>query len=207
MPKRTGPAADLRLVIGWVAALWAIFLLDIALSTMLVPGSGLRLGYLASLLGLRPLDWWGLLGIPCAHFLHASFAHLLANSIALLVLGWLGCRYSRRLTGAAIVSSALVAGSLTWCIGGIGISGPSPVHIGASGVIFGLIGFLLVNGLVRFDFWGIVVGVLTGVLFWRALPGMLPGTGDGQVLVSWQMHLGGFVGGVLAAWRMRREKA
>lgn len=207
MPKRIGPAADLRLVISWVAALWAIFLLDIALSTLLIPGSGLRVGYLAHLLGLRPLDWWGLLGIPCAHFLHASFAHLVANSIALLILGWLSCRYSRRLTAAAIVTSVLFAGIFTWFIGGIGISGPPPVHIGASGVIFGLIGFLLVNGLVRFDFWGLLVSILTGLLFWRALPGMLPGTGDGQVLVSWQMHLGGFLGGVMTAWRMRREKA
>ncbi len=73
-------------------------------------------------------------------------------------------------------------------------------------MIFGLIGFLLANALVRFDWVAMLVGVLVGWLFLDALPGMLPSSAHDGPPISWEMHLGGFIGGVLASWKLRKHR-
>jgi membrane associated rhomboid family serine protease len=141
---------------------------------------------------------WGILG---AHLLHANLAHITANSVALLILGWLSLGYSRALTAWAVVYAALGSGALTWVIAPAG-----PIHVGASGIIFGLIGFLVVNGLTRRGFLPLLIAIPVAVIFWTALPAMLPTQAVREQLISWQMHLGGFLGGALASWQLRRER-
>lgn len=197
---KRGPASDFYLVVSWLALLWAIFAIDVIL----------RAGWnfwLAEHLGLRPRQLDGLPGVICAHFLHVNLYHLASNSVGLLILGWVACGYSRTLTGLALVYAGLLAGILTWCIGSR--TDPQTVHVGASGLIFGLIGFLLANGLFRRGIFPLFLAVIVLVLFAGALPSMLPVSGEhpGTRTISWEMHLGGFVGGVLASWQLRRQRA
>lgn len=195
---KRGPAGDLTLVVGWLAMLWAIFVVDMVLREAL----GI---YIANWFGLRPRETNGLLGIITSHFLHADLPHIVANSIGLLILGFVSCKYSRSLTAVAIAYSMLIAGVLTWCFGSW--STPGTVHAGASGVIFGLIGWLVANGIFRRGWSSLILGILVLFLYGGAITGVLPSTDPKVAHISWEMHLGGFIGGVLASWHMRKEKA
>jgi membrane associated rhomboid family serine protease len=195
---KRGPAGDLTLVVGWLALLWAIFVVDIVLRAVF----GI---WIATWLGLRPREIDGLIGIITSHFLHANFAHIAANSVGLLLLGWFSCKYSRSLTAVAILYSMLIAGTLTWCVGSW--SHPGTVHVGASGVIFGLIGWMVANGLFRREWGAFFLSLVVLLLYGGAIPGVLPSAEAKVAQVSWEMHLGGFIGGVLASWHLRKQKA
>lgn len=199
MGTKRGPASDLSVVVSWLAVLWVVFAIDIALRAFANI-------WIAEWLGLRPGRIDGLVGIVTAHLLHASPAHLIANSIGLLVLGWFACASSRTLTALAVLYSALSAGIFTWCSG---LADPSNVvHVGASGIAFGLVGFLLANAFFRRGCLPVFLGVLVFVLFAGSLVAMFPPKPDATVqAVSWQMHLGGFIGGVIASWQLRRRTA
>ncbi len=199
MSAKRGPASDLSLVVSWLALLWVIFAVDIALRAFANI-------WIAEWLGLRPGRLDGLAGIVTAHLLHATPAHLIANSAGLLVLGWFACAISRTLTLLAVVYSALCAGIFTWCSG---LVHPTDVvHVGASGIAFGLIGFLLANALFRRGCLPVFLGVLAFALFASSLVMMFPQKeGESVQAVSWQMHLGGFIGGVIASWQLRRRTA
>ncbi len=188
------PASDFQLIVACIGVLWLVLAIDIAL----------RLGcrvVLAYSLGVRPREWLGLVGILFAPLLHEGVQHLLANSLGLLLLGLISCGYGRRLTLVAVAWSWLLGGALAWIIGAAG-----SVHIGASGVIFGLIGFLLANGLFRRGCLPQVIALCTLLLYGAALPAMLPSQGrDRLMLLSWEMHLGGFIGGVIASWQLRKR--
>ncbi len=210
MPERSrGAFSNLRLTLGWIAALWVVFALDVMVTFVFGPGLGkpraesFHGGLLPALFGLRPRSTWGLIGIPCAPFLHAGLAHILANSIGLLFLGWASCAVSRKHTAIVCLYAMLVSGCLTWVIGN-----PDTIHVGASGVLFGLIGFLALNGLVRFSLGNLLLAAATVWFYFPvALPGMMPGAQGPQGMpISWQMHLGGFVGGLLAAWQLRPKR-
>jgi membrane associated rhomboid family serine protease len=147
--------------------------------------------------GIRPWDVEGISGILFAPFLHANFPHLYANSIPLILLGTFvlaaGMRRFLLSTGVIMLASGLGV----WFIGS-----PGTVHVGASGVIFGYLGLLLTRGIVERSWWNIAVSLLIGMLYWWQLFGMLPG----QEPISWEGHLFGFVGGVLAAILFRRRR-
>ena len=145
-------------------------------------------------LGVVPRNVVGLRGIVFAPFLHGSFAHLLANSIPFVILGWLVMlrdpRHFVTVTAMAMLSSGLMA----WLIGA-----PGSVHVGASGVIFGYLGFLMLSGWYARSPGSIILSVLV-TLMWGGLAfGVMPG----QAGISWQAHLGVFIGGVLAARQYR----
>jgi membrane associated rhomboid family serine protease len=197
---KRGPAGDLYLVVSWLSFLWVVFIVDFVLQLTCKI-------WITNLFGLKPRTTDGLLGIITAHAFHANFAHIIANSISLLLLGWLCCRYSRGLTAAAVGYSMFTAGLFTWCFGSWNT--PGAVHIGASGIIFGLIGWLIANGIFRRGFASIVIGLLVLFLYGGALPGALPPTTDehGKIAaISWEMHLGGLIGGIMASWHLRKEK-
>jgi membrane associated rhomboid family serine protease len=130
-------------------------------------------------------------------FLHGSFAHLAANTLPLVTLGWL--IMLREISDFFIVSAVtvLVSGFGVWLTGA-----PYSVHIGASGLIFGYFGFLLLRGYFERSFTSILVSLIVGFFYGSLIWGVLPS----QPGVSWQAHFFGFVGGVLAAQILGRQK-
>ncbi|MBI3217163.1 MAG: rhomboid family intramembrane serine protease [Mycobacterium sp.] len=149
--------------------------------------------------GIRPLESDGLWGIIFAPLLHANWAHLVANTGPALVLGFLVT-----LTGLArfVWATAIIwilGGVGTWLIGDLGSCPYETNHIGASGLIFGWLGFLLVFGWLTRHAWQIVASIVVlfvyGSILWGAVP-VLDRCGG----VSWQGHLCGAVAGVLAAY-------
>jgi membrane associated rhomboid family serine protease len=150
--------------------------------------------------GIRPLESDGLWGILFAPLLHAGWPHLIANTVPALVLGFLVtlAGLSRFLWATAIIW--IIGGLGTWLIGNMGSScGVETDHIGASGLIFGWLTFLLIFGFLIRSGWQIVIGlavlVLYGGVLWGAVP-VLNACGG----VSWQGHLSGGIAGVLAAY-------
>ncbi|MEZ0052523.1 membrane associated rhomboid family serine protease [Mycobacterium sp. MAA66] len=158
--------------------------------------------------GIRPLETDGLSGILWAPLLHANWQHLFANTGPAVVLGFLVtlCGLGRFVVATAII---WIGGGLgTWLIGNIGAPhGVESVHIGASGLIFGWLTFLIVYGFFTRRMWQILVGLAVMLVYGGVLWGMLPGTFG----VSWQAHTCGAIAGVCAAYvvsapeRKRRE--
>lgn len=152
--------------------------------------------------GIRPLETDGLMGIIFAPLLHANWDHLIANTIPALILGFLMtlAGLSRFIFATAIIW--ILGGFGTWLIGNVGAHCPyvgarcELNHIGASGLIFGWLAFLIVYGFFTRKVWEIVVGVVVLFVYGGVLLGVLPGTPG----VSWQGHLSGAVAGVIAAY-------
>jgi membrane associated rhomboid family serine protease len=146
--------------------------------------------------GIRPRSAEGLEGIALAPFLHAGFGHLFSNSLVFAVLGVVA--YASVTLGrflAVIVITAVTSGLGAWMLGT-----PGTVVIGASGVIFGLLGFLLLRGLAERSPGAITVSIMMLFLYGGTITGVLPGS----PYVSWQAHLFGFLGGAWAAFVLRR---
>ena len=152
--------------------------------------------------GIHPREWDGLWGILWAPLLHGGWDHLNGNAPFALVLGFLMTLIGlgRFVAGTAIVW--LLGGLGTWVIGSAGST------IGASGLIFGWLTFLIVFGFFTRQAWQIVVGIVVFFVYGSVLLGVFPGT----LGVSWQGHLSGAVAGVVAAYllsgpeRKAREK-
>ena len=152
--------------------------------------------------GIRPLETDGLTGIIFAPLLHSNWDHLIANTIPALILGFLMtlAGLSRFIFATAIIW--ILGGLGTWLIGNVGAHCPyvgercETNHIGASGLIFGWLAFLIVFGFFTRKVWEIVVGVIVLFVYGGILLGVLPGTPG----VSWQGHFCGAVAGVIAAY-------
>lgn len=163
---------------GLVALMWVVFFATVATH-------GAMIGF-----GIIPRSVIGLRGILFAPFLHGSFAHLLANSIPFAMMGWFVMLRDSRHFVRVTVLAALVSGLMAWLLGA-----PGSVHVGASGLIFGYLGFLMFSGWYTRSIPSIVISVLVTVMWGGLIFGVLPG----QMGISWQAHLGGFIGGALAA--------
>lgn len=147
--------------------------------------------------GIIPHNIVGLRGILFAPFLHGSFSHLIANSIPFVVLGWLVMLQE--------TSDFFIVTAITMIVGGLGVWFFAPagsIHIGASILIFGYLGFLLLRGYFQRNLPSILLSLVVGVLYGGAVWGVLPS----QPGISWQGHLFGFIGGVLAARMIATEK-
>ncbi|HUM72415.1 MAG TPA: rhomboid family intramembrane serine protease [Chloroflexota bacterium] len=148
--------------------------------------------------GIKPRTVNGLIGILYAPFLHGGFGHLMANTMPILILGGL-IVISRGLKEFLIVTG------LVMVIGGLGtwLVGPSfSVHIGASGLVFGYFGFLLLMAYFVRSCQAIVVAAVVLFVYGGLIWGILP-RGDG---ISWQSHLFGLVGGILAAYLLGKNQ-
>jgi membrane associated rhomboid family serine protease len=148
--------------------------------------------------GIRPRDPDGLEGIVTAPFLHGGFDHLLANTVPFLVLG-----AAIAFSGAARVALVTV---LVMVVGGLGtwlVAPAGTVHIGASGLVFGFAAYLVARGAFSRSLAQIALGVVVLAVWGTSLlQGLVPQDG-----ISWQGHLFGAVGGVLAAWLLERRRA
>jgi membrane associated rhomboid family serine protease len=140
--------------------------------------------------GIKPHEADGLVGIVTAPFLHAGFGHLIGNTVPFLLLG-----ATIALSGLARVAAAT---AIIAVVGGLGVWVFAPTgtdHIGASGIVFGYASYLIARGVFSRNLLHLVVGVVViGVYGTTLLFGLAPRDG-----ISWQGHLFGAIGGVLAA--------
>jgi membrane associated rhomboid family serine protease len=147
--------------------------------------------------GLWPLKPTGLIGIVTCPFLHADWAHLFANSIPLLVLGGLLFYFYRSTTWQIILLIWLVTGLWVWVF-----SRTDGVHIGASGLVYGIASFLFFSGIIRRDPTTMVITLLVtflyGGMIWGVFPEFFP-----QERISWESHLMGLLCGLVLAWFYR----
>ena len=147
--------------------------------------------------GLYPRNFEHLWGIFTSPFLHASFAHLIGNTIPLVFMGVIvALRGAARL--ALVTLIVIVVGGLgTWLI-----SPANEVTVGASGVVFGYATYLLTRGIFNRSLLELVMGAVVGLVFGGVLlASLVPHTG-----VSWQGHACGAVAGILAAWLLARDR-
>ncbi|SFU15528.1 Membrane associated serine protease, rhomboid family [Sedimentitalea nanhaiensis] len=169
-------------LVAFVALLWAVQVAN------WIFGYGLNPAF-----GLIPRHVSGLDGVIAMPLLHGSFAHLMANTPPLLVMGGLLVATTTRALLAVNAVVIGLGGGLVW------LFGSSAIHIGASGLVFGWYGFLVARGLVdRSPITlgaALVVGVLYGSLLWGVFPG--------QPSVSWEAHLFGAIAGAGAAFLIR----
>lgn len=167
-------------VVALVGAMWVVEILDLVL-----PGVWNEHGIVSR-------DLSGLLGIPLAPFLHDGLGHLVANTVPFLVLGLLVSWRAGRTFWPVLLTIVVVSGLGVWLVG------PSNAPtVGASGVVFGFLTYLIVAGVVTKHFLDVLIGVLVLLVFGSLLWGVLPLVTPAQV--SWQGHLFGALGGVLAA--------
>jgi membrane associated rhomboid family serine protease len=172
---------------GFVGLLWLIQIVN----AFLFGGS-------LVVLGIVPRTLAGLWGILFAPFLHGSFAHLIANTVPLAVLGWFVMLRRKRDLLTVSLLAGLVGGLGTWLI-----APAASVTVGASILIFGYLGYLLSRGIFERRFWPIVGSLIVFFLYGGALFGVLPGA----IGISWQGHLFGLLGGILAARMLRTPDA
>jgi membrane associated rhomboid family serine protease len=177
VPSEPRPRRRLGAPLLMVLAMWIVAFVDAGASTQLVQ------------YGIRPRSEDGLVGILAAPFLHANFAHLIANTGAFIVLGMLVAAVSRRYWPVT-AGVALISGVAVWLI-----AAPNTIHIGASGLVYGYAAFLVAWGLVTRRASSILVAVLVVLLYGGLVFGVLP-TQQG---ISWQGHLFGAIGGVVMA--------
>lgn len=149
--------------------------------------------------GLYPLKVKGLLGIITSPLLHAGFSHLFANTIPLLVLGSLLFYFYRPLAWQVFFLIWLMTGVWVWVF-----ARGSGVHIGASGIIYGLASFLFLSGIIRREqrlmIITLLVTFLYGSLLWGLFPQFFP-----KEHISWESHLMGLLSGALLAIYYRKS--
>jgi membrane associated rhomboid family serine protease len=176
----------LAILIVFVGVMWLEEVLDTVIFGGALDGDG-----------IHPRDLGWLWGIVLAPFLHGGFAHLIANTVPLFVLGWLVI-VRRRMDFFLVTAIVTLLGGLgVWLFGM-----PGTVHLGASGVVFGYLGYLFFRAWFERSFTAMAIALVAGVLYGGALWGVLP-TRAG---VSWEGHLFGFAGGAATAriWSPRR---
>jgi membrane associated rhomboid family serine protease len=166
-------------VLGFVALCWLVSIIN-----WLVFG-----GRLVAF-GIQPREFAGLLGVVWSPLLHANWGHLISNSLPFIVLGGLVLLRDRREFWSASIIIWLCSGLGTWLLGG-----NNTVHVGASGLVFGYFGLLVARGWFARDIWSVLMALAVFLVYGGLIWGVFPL----QQGVSWQGHLMGLLGGVLAA--------
>jgi len=181
---RSGRARDnfrlaAKLSIGFVAVLWLIPLIgwDLDLERF----------------GVRPRQWIGLPGILAAPLLHAGFVHLIANTLPLLVLSTTMLHLYPTAAFRVLTAVYLGPGIAVWLLARGGN------HIGASGLVYGLVAYIFVAGLIRRDRRAIAASLLVAFMYGAAVWGVLPF----QEGVSWETHLAAALIGASMAIALR----
>jgi membrane associated rhomboid family serine protease len=147
--------------------------------------------------GIVPHSEGHLVDIFTAPFLHFSWPHLEGNSIPLLVLGFLAAYRGMAKFIAVTVIAVITSGLAVWTF-----QSSNELTVGASGLIFGYFGYVVVRGLFDRNFVDAVVGALAAIAYAYILTVAIPGTPG----VSWIGHAGGLAGGVLAGWILRTRQ-
>lgn len=164
----------LRPVLILIAILWVVTIVD----------TFAQLGL--TRFGVRPRIVEGLIGVPLMPFLHAGFEHLIANTVPLLVLGYLASLGRRGGFVALTVPLVLLSGLGTWALATEG------VHVGASGLIFAYFGCVVARGIFGGQLGALLIGLLAVALYGGIVFGVLPSGPQ----ISWEAHLSGLVSGI-----------
>jgi membrane associated rhomboid family serine protease len=170
-----------KIALGFVALIWFIQLLNYGLDLDL------------ERFGVRPRVMAGLLGILLAPMLHSGFGHLIANSPPLLVLGTVMLHLYPRSAVSVLPAVYLGPGIAVW------LFGRASVHVGASGLVYGLVSYIFVAGLIRRDRRAIAACLLVCFMYGSLVWGVLPL----ERAVSWETHLAAALIGVLMAIMLR----
>lgn len=192
-PARTEPpfepnswSGSLIVMVSIAALLWVIEIVNAANN------------YSLDRFGLRPRRIDGLWGVATEPFLHASYGHLLSNTVPLIGIGWVlmlsGLRTWLTVSGVVLV----VGGVATWLVA------PAGLIVGASGLVFGWLGYLIARAYFSRKLRWIFVAVVVLVFFGTLLNGLLPSLHSN---VSWQAHVCGFAAGVLAGAVLHPRRA
>ncbi|MEM9136030.1 MAG: rhomboid family intramembrane serine protease [Cyanobacteria bacterium P01_F01_bin.42] len=173
-------------LVALLAVMWGLELLD-----WTMPGLDL------DRFGIQPRSLSGLLGIVCAPVLHSSWSHLLTNTSPFVIFGGLIA-----LNGAAeywlvTLGCALISGLGVWLV-----SPSYTITVGASGVVFGYFGYLLLRGFFERQLSSIVISVAVGFFYGSILFQVFPAERG----VSWSAHFFGLLGGVMIAQFLGRRK-
>lgn len=177
--------AGLQLVGLLLAIMWATELVNV------IDDDGLETH------GIRPRDSDGLEGILFSPFLHADWGHLIGNSVPFVLFGGVIALSGPLRVAAVTAIGGLISGLGTWLV-----APENSLHIGASGVVFAYGAYLISRGLFERSLLHLAVGAVVGVMYGSVLIGGLePETG-----ISWQGHLFGAVGGVVAAFLLSADR-
>jgi membrane associated rhomboid family serine protease len=180
---------SIRSVGLFIAILWAVYLLD-----WILP-------YQFTDWGIVPRRMTGLVGIPLSPFLHDGVRHLISNSLPLLILLSLFV-FTRRDPWLRVLEIGILSGFLLWLFGRNGSGNQVVVHVGASGLIYGLIAYLTVAGLREKHPVSLLIAIVVGFVYGGSfIAGMIPGMQG----VSWEGHLTGAVAGGALAFLLPKE--
>jgi membrane associated rhomboid family serine protease len=176
----------LFVMVGFLAILWIVQIVNVA------DGYHLVTSY-----GIRPRDVASLPDILTAPFLHFSWAHIEGNSGPLFIFGFLAAyRGVRKFAGVTLLV-ILASGLAAWLTESTG-----SVGAGASGVVFGYFGYIMVRGLFDRHAIDVLIGAVMALCFAYQFTVLLPARG-----IGWQAHIGGLAGGILAGWVFRERRA
>ncbi|MGK2949248.1 MAG: rhomboid family intramembrane serine protease [Acidimicrobiales bacterium] len=183
-PRGSDLAAGIAPVLVLLAVMWVTEVLDLVADGRL------------DRFGIEPRQLSGLDGVVLAPFLHNGFGHLITNTFPFLILGAAICLGSVRRFVQVTVVVGLTSGVGTWLTGGSGT-----VHIGASGLVFGYVTYLVSRGVFARKVSYLLGGLLVLMVYGGVLWGLIPRPG-----ISWQAHLFGAIGGVVAAWAIYGQR-
>jgi membrane associated rhomboid family serine protease len=186
MADRTAPRP------GWAALVMLLLLAGLWFLELLDQLSGNELDQL----GIHAREVDGVPEIFTAPFLHAGCDHLISNSLPFYVLGFLVLLSGLARWVASSLIIIIISGMTAWFL-----TPPHTIILGASGLIFGWLTYLLARGIWSRRPAQVVVAVIVLLLYGGLIWGVLPGSAG----VSWQAHLGGAIGGVVAAWLLHRR--
>ena len=176
--RRGGWRTGLSYATGFVILIWAVHIVN-----------GVLFGGQLIVFGIHPLDLSSIWGIFTSPLLHADFSHLMSNTLPGAIFAFLIGHSGPRVFWEVTAIVVIVGGIGVWLFGGIGTN-----HIGASGLVYGWLTYLLIRGFFNRSLAEIGLGVTLGFIYSGLIFGLLPGTPG----LSWQAHLFGAVGGVLA---------
>ncbi|GAA2454491.1 rhomboid family intramembrane serine protease [Streptomyces pulveraceus] len=174
-----------KVMLAWVAFLWLLEIVDAST------------GHALDTFGIEPRRAAELLDVVPASFIHFGFGHVAANSLPLLVFGFLAALSGIRRFAAVAAMIIVVDGLGVWLVSPSGSN-----TAGASGLVFGLFGYLLVRGFVDRSLLDIGAGLVIGAIWGSSI---LVGISPANTSVSWQGHLFGLAAGVAAAFVFRRR--
>ena len=174
---------SMKMPLAFLVAIWFVHVFQFIFD--------LNFGYL----GVFPRAWFGLKGIITAPLIHGDFSHLINNSIPFFVLSTMIIFFYRRVAISSFFMIYFITGIAVWLLA------RERFHIGLSGVVFGLVTFVMSNGFFRRNLKSIVLALIVFLLY----SGMLAGVFPMKEGISWESHLYGALAGIFTAYYFKEE--